>query len=235
MEKDKGIKKKIYSYLNKHKGLIEKVCDEFCTENQKKELMESLLDERNFLPNSLTLFRIPGIPLIYSSVLTDNPFIIATTIALVSLTDFFDGYVSRNITKNPNKGGALLDCCTDKVYNLALILPAIANNPHLLANGFLETIIGIINRNACIKGCEQKSTMLGKIKMWPLGATVALSYINTAVNSESIDNLIKFGVLSTAILEVINIYQYKVQADKNLKSLENSSSCESIAYQKVKK
>ena len=74
MKNEGNVKKKIYALLNKHKDLIERACDEFCTEEQKKELMDSLLDERNFLPNSLTLARIPGIGLIYSSVLTDNPY-----------------------------------------------------------------------------------------------------------------------------------------------------------------
>ena len=220
MKNDEKVKKNIYAFLNKHKDLIERACDEFCTESQKKELMDSLLDERNFLPNSLTLARIPGIGLIYSSVLTDNPYVIATTIGLVALTDLFDGYAARNITKNPNKGGALLDACTDKLFSLALIIPAIFDNPLLLTNGFLETIIGLVNRDATKKGAEQKSTMLGKIKMWPLSATISLSYINMAANSELLDRLITLGVVTTGILEIINIIQYKKQAEENLKKLE---------------
>lgn len=220
MKNEGKVKKNIYVLLNKHKDLIERACDEFCTESQKKELMDSLLDERNFLPNSLTLARIPGIGLIYSSVLTDNPYVIATTIGLVALTDLFDGYAARNITKNPNKGGALLDACTDKLFSLALIIPAIFDNPLLLTNGFLETIIGLVNRDATKKGAEQKSTMLGKIKMWPLSATISLSYINMAANSELLDRLITLGVVTTGILEIINIIQYKKQAEENLKKLE---------------
>ena len=220
MKNEGKVKKNIYALLNKHKDLIERACDEFCTESQKKELMDSLLDERIFLPNSLTLARIPGIGLIYSSVLTDNPYVIATTIGLVALTDLFDGYAARNITKNPNKGGALLDACTDKLFSLALIIPAIFDNPLLLTNGFLETIIGLVNRDATKKGAEQKSTMLGKIKMWPLSATISLSYINMAANSELLDRLITLGVVTTGILEIINIIQYKKQAEENLKKLE---------------
>lgn len=219
MKNEGKVKKNIYELLNKHKDLIERACDEFCTEDQKKELMDSLLDERNFLPNSLTLARIPGIGLIYSSVLTDNPYVIATTIGLVALTDLFDGWAARHITKNPNRGGALLDACTDKVFSLALIIPAIFENPLLLTNGFLETIIGLVNRDATKKGAEQKSTMLGKIKMWPLSATISLTYINMAANSEVINKLITLGVITTGILEVINIIQYKRQAEENLRKL----------------
>ena len=148
MKNEENVKHKLYAFLNKHKDLIERTCDEFCTPEQKKELMDSLLDERNFLPNALTLARIPGLGLIYSSVLTDNPYVIATSIALVSLTDVFDGFAARHITKNPNKGGAILDACTDKIYSLALIIPAIFENPFLLTNGFLETIIALVNRDA---------------------------------------------------------------------------------------
>ena len=217
MKNEGKVKKSIYELLNKHKDLIERACDEFCTEEQKKELMDSLLDERNFLPNSLTLARIPGIGLIYSSVLTDNPYVIATTIGLVALTDLFDGWTARHITKNPNKGGAYLDACTDKVFSLALIIPAIFENPLLLTNGFLETIIALVNRDTVKKGGEPKSTMLGKIKMWPLSATIGLSYINMAANSEVINKLITLGVITTGILEVINIIQYKRQAEANYK------------------
>ena len=224
MKNEGNVKNKIYAYLNKHKDLIERACDEFCTESQKKELMDSLLDERNFLPNSLTLARIPGIGLIYSSVLTENPYVIATAIALVSATDLLDGLAARHITKNPNKGGALLDACTDKLFSLALIIPAIFDNPLLLTNGFLETIIGLVNRDATLKGAEQKSTLLGKIKMWPLSATISLTYINMAANSEVLNKLITLGIISTSILEIINIIQYKKQAEANLKKIEEEKS-----------
>ena len=217
MKNEGNVKKKIYDLLNKHRDLIERTCDEFCTETQKKELMDSLLDERNFLPNSLTLARIPGIGLIYSSVLTDNPYVIATTIGLVALTDLFDGWTARNITKNPNRGGAILDACVDKFFSLALIIPAIFENPLLLTNGFLETIIGLVNRDASKKGLEPKSTLLGKLKMWPLSATISLTYINMAADSDVLKQLITLGVISTSILEVINIFQYKKQAEENLK------------------
>lgn len=222
MKNEGNVRKKLYEFLNKHKDLIERTCDEFCTPDQKKELMESLLDERNFLPNSLTLARIPGVGLIYASILTDNPYVIATSIALVSLTDLFDGFAARHITKNPNKGGAILDACTDKVFSLALIIPAIFENPLLLTNGFLETIIALVNRDALKKGAEPKSTMLGKIKMWPLSATISLSYINMAVNSEVINKLITLGIISTSILELINVIQYKRQAENQLKKIEEN-------------
>ena len=222
MNNEGNVKEKLYVFLDKHKDLIERACDEFCTPEQKKELMDSLLDKRNFLPNALTLARIPGLGLIYSSILTDNPYVIATCIALVSLTDVFDGFAARHITKNPNKGGAILDACTDKIYSLALIIPAIFENPLLLTNGFLETIIALVNRDALKKGAEPKSTKLGKIKMWPLSATISLSYINMAANSEVIIKLITLGILTTGILEIINIIQYKKQAQSNLKKLEDN-------------
>lgn len=222
MKNEGNVKEKLYVFLDKHKDLIERTCDEFCTPEQKKELMDSLLDKRNFLPNALTLARIPGLGLIYSSILTDNPYVIATCIALVSLTDVFDGFAARHITKNPNKGGAILDACTDKIYSLALIIPAIFENPLLLTNGFLETIIALVNRDALKKGAEPKSTKLGKIKMWPLSATISLSYINMAANSEVINKLITLGILTTGILEIINIIQYKKQAQSNLKKLEDN-------------
>lgn len=226
MKNEGNVKEKLYVFLDKHKDLIERTCDEFCTPEQKKELMDSLLDKRNFLPNALTLARIPGLGLIYSSILTDNPYVIATCIALVSLTDVFDGFAARHITKNPNKGGAILDACTDKIYSLALIIPAIFENPLLLTNGFLETIIALVNRDALKKGAEPKSTKLGKIKMWPLSATISLSYINMAANSEVINKLITLGILTTGILEIINIIQYKKQAEANLKKIEEKNKIE---------
>ena len=226
MKNEGNVKEKLYVFLDKHKDLIERTCDEFCTPEQKKELMDSLLDKRNFLPNALTLARIPGLGLIYSSILTDNPYVIATCIALVSLTDVFDGFAARHITKNPNKGGAILDACTDKIYSLALIIPAIFENPLLLTNGFLETIIALVNRDALKKGAEPKSTKLGKIKMWPLSATISLSYINMAANSEVINKLITLGILTTGILEIINIIQYKKQAESNLKKIKEKNKIE---------
>ncbi len=211
----KNLKKQIYETLRANQDKIEKVCDLFCTEKQKQEIVNSLLDERNFLPNTLTLSRIPGIILVYTSVLTKNPILIGSTILLISSTDALDGLVARNITKNPNAGGALLDCGTDKLYSLALIIPAISKEPIILLNGTLETIIAYINKKASNQDIENHSTMLGKIKMWPLSVITALTYINAAQNSGKISNIIKIGSILTAILECINIIQYSSSTIQN--------------------
>ncbi len=231
---DKNLKSKIYEVLNKNKDKLETLCDLFCTEKQKKEIISSLLDERNFLPNALTLSRIPGIVLIYASVLTKNPILIGSTILLVSLTDAIDGLAARKIAKNPNEGGALLDCGTDKIYSLALIIPAITKEPILLINGILETIIAYVNKKASNKGIENHSTMLGKIKMWPLSAVIALTYINTALNSKNISNIIKVGSILAIILECINIVQYSNNANKNTDDLKNAKRKEIKTLTKLK-
>ena len=43
-----------------------------------------------------------------------------------------------------------------------------------------------------------------------------------AANSEVINKLITLGILTTGILEIINIIQYKKQAQSNLKKLEDN-------------
>ncbi len=212
------MKKQIYKFLNKNSKTIKNISKKFGTEKQANDLTESLLDEKNFLPNTLTLSRIPMIPVIYASILTANPIIIGSLITLTAATDALDGLAARHITKNPNPGGALLDCVTDKIFSMALIIPAVIINPILIINASLEGIIALVNKKATKKGSEQKSTHLGKIKMWPLSLITALTYINIPLNSPLITTIITSGAILTSTLEITNIFEYKKQEKNYLKN-----------------
>lgn len=72
-------------------------------------------------PNMLSLSRIP-LSIIFVTLLLNNKLILAiTTLALIALTDFLDGYTARKL-KQTSKIGEMLDQISDKISILAVLV-----------------------------------------------------------------------------------------------------------------
>ena len=71
--------------------------------------------------------------------------------------------------------------------------------------------------------------------MWPLSATIGLSYVNMAANSELLNKLITLGVITTGILEVINIIQYKKQAEEGFKKKKLIDKVDDMSLEELEK
>ena len=90
--------------------------------------------------------------------------------------------------------GVKLDAICDKLFALAVIIPAIIKYPILLINLFLEVCISYINLMSELKNNHPKSNFIGKTKTFFLSITLILSYMN---NIDSVYVLI-FSVVTFA-------------------------------------
>lgn len=93
---------------------------------------------------------------------------ILITVAIILLTDFFDGFLARRFNVQ-TLFGSLADVIADKTFGIVLILIVAAHNPIYYALVILELCIAIINISGSLLGATTKSSFLGKCKMWLLG------------------------------------------------------------------
>lgn len=98
-------------------------------------------------------------------------------IALLFLTDFFDGFLARKF-KVQTLFGSLLDKIADKTLSIMLLIMLISEIKTLIIVLILECIISVTN--IIIVGLKKKtkSSMLGKIKTWIISIAIIIGYIN---------------------------------------------------------
>lgn len=126
--------------------------------------------------NVLTISRIVGaltIPFIFS---TANTTFLIVLLALLFITDFLDGKLSRAWGVS-TVGGALLDPLGDKLLAIVCILSLIGTHIDYLILLLFELAISLLNIYRTLHGENVKSTMKGKIKTWFLSISILLGAI----------------------------------------------------------
>ena len=88
-------------------------------------------------------------------------------LAISFFTDAIDGKIARKYNL-VSKFGAQLDAMCDKLIVIGVIIPVCFQNYGLLLNLILELVISFTNVLASLKGIKPKSSMIGKLKTWPL-------------------------------------------------------------------
>ncbi len=107
------------------------------------------------LPNILTIFRILIIPILIYSFYIPGLFanlIVASLFLLASVTDFFDGYLARNLKAQSNFGR-----CLDPIADKLLVSVAIIMLIHFGDRNMVITISGliIICREVLVSGLRE--------------------------------------------------------------------------------
>lgn len=182
-----------------------------------KDMIESLDDPKAKVANRLSLSRIPlGLTIPLTAYFTKNQWAVLGLTGFYAISDFLDGFYSKHIIHHPTKGGTYFDAICDKIGAIELIMPVILQNPALLVNGALETIISAININSTTNGTKVSSTKLGKIKMWPLSLSLICTYMsktgfkfkNFEITKEEFKTISNILIPITAALEAVNIIEY---------------------------
>lgn len=193
-----------YRQLNKE---FQKDWEYFITELKKsfKELTKKQTFKKQ-LPNLLTIIRICSPLIIIPIAMSDNLLLTSLIVALVALTDFFDGYLARKWNCS-SKIGAWLDAISDKLFAYGVIIPLILKYPFIsTALIILETMITFINFSSHLKGNTPSSKPIGKLKAWSLSITIVLAYlVTTYPNLTQIFHMI-FSL--TVILQISAIIDY---------------------------
>ncbi len=155
---------------------------------------------QKIIVNFLTISRIIGaffLPFIFVNTDVVSLFVL---LAVLFLTDFLDGKLSRR-WKVQTVGGMLLDPLADKVLAISCIGALIFNHSYLWVLLVLECAICIINLFRMIKGEVVTSNFIGKFKTWILSITLVLGAINL-YNADFVNFLVELCGIDTDIFTV---------------------------------
>lgn len=200
------------------KERIKKIVNEFikdCKANEKE-----LFNIKTFykqIPNLLTCVRaiapIPFNILYFIGNLKGALFVLI----LAFFTDAIDGKIARKYNL-VSKFGATLDAMCDKFMVIGVIIPVCTHNYALFINLILEIVIATANTLASILGAKTKSSMIGKLKTWPLFITITLAYMSLFLQVPTI--FLTTMITITAGLQVFTTLDY---ISKNSQQLEKQA------------
>ena len=148
------------------------------------------------------------------------PLLITSTVltSLGGISDMFDGKIARkyNIT---SEYGEFLDQITDKFFSGSIAIGLSLINPLFLISVSLELIIASINifYKSKYPNIKMKSSMIGKIKQWPLSATIAFGFL-APINNLLFD-ITKIAIIISAMFQSATAIDYTVNQNKQVKKI----------------
>lgn len=128
-------------------------------------------------------------------------------IAIIFSTDFIDGKLARAYHVETFYG-SIMDTISDKVLNIALIMPLIKLSKLFYLLLISELIILLINVIGTLRGKKTRSLLLGRIKMWFVFFTIIFGYANI-FNYLKKETVI-ITLIITLVLELIVIIDYLI-------------------------
>ncbi len=173
-----------------------------------KTNIKELFNRKTFykqIPNLLTSIRALA-PIPFNILYFNGNLKGATLVlAIAFFTDAIDGKIARKYNL-VSKFGATIDAVCDKLMVIGVIIPVCSTNYALIINLIFEIIIAITNVLACLIGVKAKSSMIGKLKTWPLFITITIAYLTMFTKLPS--TIITFLVTITAFLQVLTALDY---------------------------
>lgn len=160
------------------------------------------------LPNLLTTMRLGMVGALPFIFIGGNPIVIIGTVALTLGTDFFDGYLARR-WKVESDYGKKADAIADKAFGFSILtLSSIFINPIMLVPLAMEGIIASICIADVIKTAKptEESSLIGRIKMFPLGITTVYSLLTMLESSLTGGLYVLCGI--TALLQATTAFVY---------------------------
>lgn len=132
-------------------------------------------------------------------------------IALVFLTDSIDGTLARKF-KVQTIFGSTMDTIADKTLSIVLMFLLIKKVPIISLMLVGEIIIAVINIYSVLRGKKTKSSLIGKLKMWFLGISIILGFMNyfDIINYK----LVIIATFITGLIQIITIIDYIVSLTK---------------------
>jgi CDP-diacylglycerol--glycerol-3-phosphate 3-phosphatidyltransferase len=149
--------------------------------------------------------------------ITSSVPLIASTVALTgigAMTDFFDGRSARR-HHSTSEFGKLLDPITDKIFSLMVGLSLALFNPLFLIPLVGEAAITGVNTYYKTKHkINVESTLIGKIKQFPLGITFGLGFLSALVPSITIVTNIMLAL--TTLMQCMTLGSYIKENNKKV-------------------
>lgn len=175
--------------------------------------------------NMLSLSRIIGAILVPIFFMNFRMPIVVIIIALLFITDTFDGFFARK-WQVQTRGGALLDPLGDKLLAASCILSLIFKDTRLLITLLLEFSIAFVNISRSLHGEEAFTIFIGKVKTTALFIMLSLcaaynikpDILNTLINTNAdltiTNHIVSIFYLIAIVLQVITIIMYINESSK---------------------
>ena len=146
------------------------------------------------------------------------------SIIIIFLTDLIDGKLARKYNVQ-TLYGSYMDTLADKTLNIMLIISLTHKSkvPWLML--VLEITILVVNSIGWISGKKTRVSIIGKIKMWVIGVTIVLDYMNyfNIIN----DTLFNAFMVITCILQILTIINYATELIKEKEGTRENINIES--------
>lgn len=183
------------------------------------------------IPNAITISRMIVSSL--GAVLFLKGTFIAAIICYIygAISDFLDGHVAKKLNAYSDLGRKL-DGFSDKIYALALSIPAIVNgNILLIIPLYMEARIGFHNLNIERQGNRVYTKRVGKFKTVSLFSTMILGLIS----SICIPFVIAFlpSLLYTLKLQRMTYNEYKKDEEKIEKNIEIKDNSRGVEHEDI--
>lgn len=140
--------------------------------------------------NALSISRIIGACLLPIAFKMISVPLLITILAVLFITDFLDGKLSRRWEVRTT-GGALLDPLGDKMLAISCMIALLYEHSFLWALLIMEVLIIILNVYRTLRGEVVKSSYIGKTKTWLLSIALILGAINL-FNPEFLNDILGF-------------------------------------------
>ena len=157
--------------------------------------------------NCLTLSRIIGtliLPILFNCC---NPVVTLVSVAILLLTDFFDGLLARKF-KVQSLFGQVADQVADKVFGMVMLLiVASYYNIYYFIFG-LEAAIALVNLIAAIRGATTLSSFLGKFKTWLTSMCILVGvfgYFQDQFNIKILEKVLNTYIHNEEMILVVSI------------------------------
>lgn len=172
-----------------------------------------------------------SLPILILSIITiinfSLPLLITNSVLVVlgAITDYFDGKSARKYNSS-SEYGKKLDQIVDKIFSAIVSTTLSIINPLYLIPLIGEVVIASVNVPTYIKhkNINDTSSMIGRIKQWPLGIAFFLGYLSPLTLGLSIAATV--SIIITACFQGITALSYlsrNIQEIKKEKSIENDS------------
>lgn len=211
------MKEIIKKYLSEFKIGTKTMFKEFFNkETNKKQRANMWTFSRLILTLPILIFSIISIISFSAPLLIANSILVS----IGAITDYFDGKSARK-HKSTSEYGKKLDQIVDKVFSIVIGVTLAIINPLYLIPLLGEGIIMSCNIPFSIKykNLNDSSSLIGRIKQWPLGIAFILGYISSLTTGLSIAATI--SVIVTFMFQVVTALTYLKRNIDGVKKIEN--------------
>lgn len=153
-------------------------------------------EEMKIFVNVLTIIRLLAtfiLPVLWTFL---SPITLIVVVALILLTDFFDGMLARKFHVQ-TLFGSIADAVADKMFGIIILLIIARYQNLFYIPVVLEIVIALINVTAAFLGATTKSSFIGKSKMWLLGLATICGIV--AIFETDIINFVNINFISNAL------------------------------------